>query len=125
MRILFFSRKHDLTFNFLKYEFSHIKNLKMILLKDYISFEKEFFRCFSGETIIVFCADTEKDIEYLEKKKKDFFDIKLVVNRSSGLKNLNKRILALNPRFVTFSDDSNIFLIEAVKGLVSTIQNYK
>lgn len=125
MRILFFSKSHDVIFNFLNNEFFNIKNLEMVLLQDYKSFEKEFFKCFSGETIIVFCAETEKDIEYLEKQKKDFFDIKLVINLSDNLKKFQKRIFLLNPRFVICSDFSDIFLMESVRGLVKIIQSKK
>lgn len=85
---------------------------------DHRSFRTALELCLSGETVIVFFVNTEKDMTFLEKIYSKFFDVKLIVNHPDHQDQYRARILNLYPRMLTVTEECSLILPGAVRGIV-------
>jgi len=71
------------------------------------------WKCFSGDTVIVFIALGSEDMDCLEAAMKSLSDIKLIIKVPWGDHDLFSRAIALCPCYIDQDDDShhNIILV--------------
>jgi lantibiotic modifying enzyme len=127
MKILIFNSHKEKIIQEIQYALKSFQNCQVILTKDHHEFKKQLPNCFSGETIVVFFINTEKDMVFLESMQNHFVDIKLVINQSERKKSFISRSLKLHPRIITHSDENSELLLGVIQGIIkkNIIDNQK
>lgn len=123
MRILFYSSDQKDLLAVPNSELIKKSKTTVILSVDYSEFQKEFQKCFSGETIVIFYIKNEDDLNFIESIEKIFFDVKLIINYSGASDVFLKRIFKLNPRVITNTAQNPQLLKEALMGLIKLLKN--
>lgn len=96
---------------------------RVIEVDDHPSFRTAFSNCLSGETIVVFFVENERDMLFLEAMNSKFFDIKLIVNHPDQNDQFHERILKLYPRIMTVTHECLHLIPQAVCGIIKKLTN--
>ena len=91
---------------------------QILFTDNYYSFETKLLSCYSGETVIVFFVNEEKDMDFLESTMKNLTDIKLIVNLLEKTSSLESRAYAIGARLVTKTDDNEVLLPLGLQGII-------
>lgn len=118
MKVLIFNPKHENITQQIADRLRGFKHCQLILTFEHLSFECEFARCLSGETIVVFFIDDNNDLSFLEKMSEKFVDVKLVINIPHHANGYYDRILKLCPRMIFTTKMYPQLLPEFVFGIV-------
>jgi len=118
MKILIFNNQNTTIDKKIRHALKTFPECQVIVTKDHLRFRRDFSLCLSGETIVIFFITSESDMVFLESMHSNFVDIKLIANLSKRKKAFQSRVLKLNPRIITNSDENPDLLLGSIQGIV-------
>jgi len=140
MKILIYSSQNEkagqiLQKDFLKISEQIAEQCQVVFAGHHHKFEKEMRCCLAGESIVVFFAAHNRDLDFLESTLKNISDIKLVISIPNSVtslapdfttckdteKTLLSRAYSMKPRLVLDHEENSSLLPMTLQGIIKEI----
>ena len=86
---------------------------------DQAGFDRAYQECFSGETLILFVMEDDRDMEVLDTASRYFLDVKLAVYLVEGAGGLKRRAFGYYPRLVSGYCEPESRIMDGVAGILA------